>query len=395
MKNYPILTGVIILLFSCQKGDIGHSTMCNYTPSASDLAHPKSAQFQAIIDKYVALGLPGMAILVRDKSGRWIGSGGLADIGKNISFEPCTVSKVASITKMLNGTLTHLLAEQKVLSLDDLVDDYLDEEILSEVPNCRGATIRQLMQHTTGIFDIITSTGFYLALLNYPDKHWTGEELIKFAYGQKAGFPLGTSCYYSNTNTLLLSMVLTKATGQPHQVALRNQVLTPLNLTNTYYYSHDKLPPITAQGYYDLYNNQTLVNVTNFNTGSGNGYGGFFSNIFDLQTFIEALLREKTILSAASFDELAKFIAEVDEEDPDNDLYLGPGLMKRFFNQDRSSDRYAYGHTGRDLGYSANCFYYPNQDITCCFVVNYGTNADSVLKEVFFAFQDELTDALF
>ena len=121
----------------------------------------------------------------------------------------------------------------------------------------------------------------------------------------------------------------------------------------------------------------------------------FFANVFDLQVFIEALVRNQTILSPASMEEMTEFVAEIDPDEPNNDLYLGTGLMKRYFNQDRNSDRYGYGHTGRDLGYSSNCFYFPNYDITCCFVVNYGTNAESELRQVFYDFQDELTNSLF
>jgi D-alanyl-D-alanine carboxypeptidase len=296
---------------------------------------------------------------------------------------------------MFTGTLAHLLVEQGIISLDDKVDMYLSKEILEKVANCQGATIRQLMNHTTGIYDIITSTSFYLALLNNPDKYWDGDELIEFAYGKDPKFALGSSCFYSNTNTLLLSLVLNKALGSPHWKALRQMILDPLQMSDTYYYSHDKLPAATSQGYFDLYNNQSLANVTNFNTGSGNGYGGFFSNVFDLQIFIEALLREKSILTDESLAQMSTFIPEIDPEDPNNDLYLGTGLMKRYFNQDQQSDRYGYGHTGRDLGYSANCFYFPNYDITCTFVTNYGTNAESELREVFYQFQDELTSELF
>ena len=70
-----------------------------------------------------------------------------------------------------------------------------------------------------------------------------------------------------------------------------------------------------------------------------------------------------------------KFIPEEDPEDPANDLSLGAGLMKRYFNQPLTSDKYGYGHTGRDLGYS--------------------TNAASDLRQKFYEFQDELTNALF
>ncbi|MCB0687040.1 MAG: beta-lactamase family protein [Saprospiraceae bacterium] len=394
MRNLTLFL-CILVFYECRKGDIGHSASCSYSEQPESVQHPKHQIFQDMLDTYVAQGLPGIALLVRDNNGAWAGSAGKADLSQEIDFLPCTVSKVASITKMFNGTLTHLLVEDGLLSLDDKVDQYLSDEILEKVSNCRGATVRQLMNHTTGIFDIITSTSFYLALLNNPDKHWSGEELIEFAYGKEPKFPLGSSCFYSNTNTLLLSLVLDKVIGRPHWEALREMVLNPLQMRDTYYYSHDKVPVITAQGYYDLYNNQSLTNVTNFNTGSGNGYGGFYSTVFDLQKFIEALVREKTILSESEMQQMTAFVEEIDPDDPNNDLYLGAGLMKRYFNQDQQSDRFGYGHTGRDLGYSANCFYFPNYDITCCFVVNYGTNAESELRNVFYSFQDELTNSLF
>ncbi|HNR07716.1 MAG TPA: serine hydrolase domain-containing protein [Saprospiraceae bacterium] len=395
MKKLMIILGLCLSALACQKGDIDASTACSFTYPPGNDNHPKAARLRDILNKYNKLGLPGISLLVRDGSGSWIGAAGMADIEKNIPFQPCTVAKVASITKMFTGTLVHLLVEQHTFKLDDKVDAFLDEEVLDKVKNCRGATIRQLMNHTTGIYDLITSDAFYLALLNDPDKKWSAEELIKFTYGKEPKFELGKSCFYSNTNTLLLSMVIQKATGRTNQDLLREKILHPLGMNDTYYYSHDELPPITAQGYFDLYNNQRIVNVTNFNTGSGNGYGGFFSTVLDLQKFIEPLLRTKTILTAGSMVEMTNFIPEADPEDPANDLNLGAGLMKRYFNQPLTSDKYGYGHTGRDLGYSANAFYFPNYDVTCCFMVNYGTNAESELREVFFDFQDELTDALF
>ncbi|MBK8502626.1 MAG: serine hydrolase [Saprospiraceae bacterium] len=215
MKNVILNLAMVLILCQCRKGDIGHSEICQYQIPPGQNNHPKNALFQDIIDRYVARGLPGIAILVRDGHGTWAGSGGYAELSEKVPFLPCTISKVASITKMFNGTLCHLLAEDGVLGLDDKVDLYLSNVILKNVANSRGATIRQLMNHTTGIYDAITRTSFYLALLNNPDRYWTGEELIEFAYGKDPEFDLGTSCFYSNTNTLLLSLVITLQQADP------------------------------------------------------------------------------------------------------------------------------------------------------------------------------------
>lgn len=384
----------VAALGACRDGDIPPSSACSYTVPGSNSAHPRAQIYQGILDKYVNKGLPGITLLIRDQDGEWVGSAGQADIGRNIPMSPCMVSKVASVTKLFIGTLTHLLVEEGLFSLDDKVDKYLDEEVLKKVKNCRGATIRQLMNHTTGIYDIITDNGFYLAVLNNPDKPWTAAELVPFIYGKEPYFAQGTSCYYSNSNTLLLSMVIDRAAGRSHAQLLREKVLNRLALTNTYYYPHDVLPAYTAQGYFDLYNNGTIVNLTNYNTGTGNGFSGVFSNLFDMARLVEALFKDKTLLKPASLAAMTDFIAEKDPELPANDLFLGAGAMKRYFNQPLTSANYGYGHTGRELAYSANAFYFPNQQTTCTFLVNYGTNGDSRLKPVFMEFQAAVTDEI-
>lgn len=388
------LLWVGLVLGGCQKADIPPSSPCAWIPDPAHAQHPKAAVYQGILDTYVAKGLPGITLFIEDSSGIWVGSAGMADIDRGVPFRPCTVSKVASITKMMVGALTMLLVEDGLVRLDDVIDPWLPEEILREVENTRGATVRQLMQHTTGIYDIIADNGFYLGVLNNPDHHWSSGDLIRYAYGKNAVFPQGTSCRYSNTNTLLLGMVLDAILGQPHPQVLRERILDPLGMHDTWYYHHDKLPAHTAQGYYDLYNNGTIVNVTNFNTGSGNGYGGMFSNVFDLAIFLKALLVDRTLLSGASLDEMQQFIPESDPDDPANDLYLGAGIMQRWFNQTVGSPDFGIGHTGRDLAYSANSFYFPNHQTICCFLVNYGTNGESDLKDIFFEFQGAVTDVV-
>ena len=89
---------------------------------------------------------------------------------------------------------------------------------------------------------------------------------------------------------------------------------------------------------------------------------------------------------------MMQFQPHIAPDDPSPDLFLGPGMMKRYFNQPLDSDNFAWGHTGRDLAYTGNCFYFPARKTICCFLVNYGTNGKSALREVFYDFQDALTD---
>ena len=162
---------------------------------------------------------------------------------------------------------------------------------------------------------------------------------------------------------------------------MKQYILNPLHLANTYYQPHDVLPNTVAQGYFDLYNNNSIVNVSNLVTGSGNGYGGIYSNVFDLFTFEKALFIQQTLLSPKSFAIMQTY------GKMDGTNYYGYGLQKSYI---RPNGDYGIGHKGRDLAYSANLFYFPHNGVTHIFFVNYGTDAESGLQAVFLDFVDEL-----
>ncbi|MDQ4139240.1 MAG: beta-lactamase family protein [Bacteroidota bacterium] len=210
----------------------------------------------------------------------------------------------------------------------------------------------------------------------------------EYSYNQEALFETGTSSGYSNTNTVLATMVIEAATGRSHAALLREKILNPLGLSGSYYYWQEALPANgVAQGYFDLYNNNTLVNVSSYNTGTGNGLNGLYSTVYDLQIFIDALLRNKTLLSQSSINTMLTF-----DDLIENRKYLGLGLFKDYIDGNFKENEFGYGHRGRDLGYSADMFYFPNQDVTVTLLVNYGTNAKSNLQDTFINFRYEIAD---
>jgi len=390
MKHLFIFSMFFLLVITaCKKAQIEHTKDSSQLIPWTDTSnlHPKNVQFKALLEKYRLKGLPGISLLINDQNGTWVGSTGKADIVKNIPFGVGQVSKAASITKLFMGTLVFKLMEDSVNSglgynsLYKPVSTWLPENIISKLPNGRKITLGQCMKHETGIPDLINESKFYLAVLNNPNKKWKAEELLEFIYGKEPEFVPGDTAIYSNTNTVLVTMIIEAATGKKHADLLHEKILAPLGLTNTYYQPHDQLPAITAQGYYDLYNNNTIVNVSNLVTGSGNGYGGLYSNVFDLYKFIDLLLIKKTFL-------LPKSLAIMETYGkPDDPNEYGYGIMKKFISRGVNA---GYGHSGRDLGYTANLFYFPNKKVTHVFFINYGTDADSKLKKVFQDFQEEL-----
>jgi len=384
LRSYT-LVGFFVLVFSasCKRAEVipTRKPNCNDTFVQN---HTRTAAFQAILNKYVKSGLPGISLLVEDSNGRFTGAAGMADIAGGVPFSSCHVSKAASITKLMTGTLARMLQEQGILDLDDPISKYIDSKVLEQLDNANDKTIRHCLNHTTGIYDLTTNPDYYLAVLNNPIKRWEPMDLLPFAYG-KTGYLLDKyKAYYSNTNTVLVVLCIERATGKSHASLLKELIWNPLKMNNTFYQGHDVLPDHTAQGYFDLHSNGGLSNVSNFTTGSGNGYGGVFSNVFDLHRFSKALFAERSLLNQASMLELQDWVQE------DEDFFTGAGAIKKFTNK---SD-YGVGHTGRDLGYSANMFWFPNRRSTVVFFVNYGTNGDSKLRQVFRDFENEITDAM-
>ena len=395
MKTLVYIFLLIGSLTSCRKAIIPSTGFGTSQIPWSDSSshHPRNDTYRRLIEKYNKLGLPGIALLINDEYGTWVGSAGKADIKNNIDFAPCQISKVASITKMMIGTLVFLMMEDSVNSkigysdLNRKISTWLPEYLLKKVPNGTLVTLGQLMNHESGIPDVAEEDDFYLAVLGNPNKLWSQNELLNFVQGSKAIFNPGDTAIYSNTNTLLVAMIIDKISGRSHAELLREKVITPLGLTNTFYHPHDALPNCVAQGYYDLYRNHTLINVSNFMTGNGTGYNGVYSNVVDLYRFLDALLISKTLLSQSSLD----LMMRTGKSDGTN--RYGYGIMRKFIEREPNA---AWGHSGRDLGYSANLFYFPPVNgrpaVSHSLLVNYGTDADSFLKEVFRQFQAELLD---
>ncbi len=379
---YPLFA--FILFSACQKEEEPEPA-CSYSQDHS--SHPKAEKLQKLLEEYVDKGLPGATVLIRNGNGVWVGSAGKADLENDIPMKPCHVSKVASITKLMMGTVALQLVEEGKLFLDDRLGEVLAFSKLEDVANARNATIRQLMNHRSGIYDVVSDQGFYLSILDEPDQEWSTEEILDQVRNEDPYFAPGGGERYSNTNFTLLSMVMEQATGKEHQDLLRERIFQPLDLHDTYYDPHDELPDHTAHGYYDLYNDGSIVDLTPYSTGNGNGYTGVYSTVRDLRTFIEALYRDKNLLGDSTLQRMLNFKG--------NDLdgkKFGLACYKDFLGQ--GTKEYAYGHRGRDLAHTAGAYYFPEKDITLTLLVNYGTNGESHLRPTFRKFRKELVGAI-
>ncbi len=350
--------------------------------------HPDAVQYQALLQKYIRLGLPGIAVRVEDGRGIYTGAAGLADIRGGINFTPCTVSKLGSVTKPFLATSVFRLAEQGLLDLDAPVAAHFTADQRKRVANLEQVSLRDLLMHHTGIPDLIVQSNYYLDVLNRPDGKRSAEDLLKFVYDLPADFVPRSRAVYSNTNTLLVSMVVDaiRPGGHDHGWWMRKLVFEPVGMGNTWYRGYESVPGRVAKGYFDLYQNGALTDVTGLVTGDGHGFTGAFSNVYDLHRFLRALFVDSTLLNAASLQQMQTW------QTVDAEHQLGAGLIHDYFDKPIPG----VGHFGGDFGYAAGAHIFPGASHpqrgprSISFCVNYGTNGGSALRDVYLQFRNEL-----
>lgn len=371
---------VMTLVSGCEKVSIQPTAICTDDPSfVINQAHPKATNIQAIMDKYIVKGIPGMTVLINDDDGFWIASAGMADIVNGVEMQPCHINKLGSVTKMMMGTLVWQLIQDGLLNIDDKISQHIPE-VAESIENGDEITLGMLINHTSGVYDIARDLGYNLAVINDMTKSWTAEEILSYIEGKEPTNLPGEELNYSNSNTMLISMIIEAVTGQPHGDLLKSRIFDPLGMDNTVYYNYETDFPLDhlAQGYLDLNNDGgSIQNISNLNPGSGNGYTGVYSTVTDLYKFMNALLREKTLTTPDNLDFILNNMTGRDDDSWRSSF----GAIHDEYRDVFDESTHVYGHAGGDIGYSANLNFYPHNNTIFAATFNYGTNLPSALGD--------------
>ena len=384
IQRIAILSLMAIALFtSCKKEEIVHESYysCNETPANLKDAHPNANRYQTILDQNQRDGLVGAVLLVKDQNGLWIGSSGKADIPSNIDVQPCNTFLIASISKVFTASAIYSYVDKGILSLDDPISQWIDNSITDKVSNADAAQIKHLLSHRSGIVDFYTSK-FELDRYNNVHNKWSKEDVIKFIYNKKADFKVDETYGYSNTNYLLLSMILENASNLSLEEVYRQEIFDPLDLQTAYYNETNPIPDGTVRGYdeftYASGHFHDSWNLYIDEVGIG-GDGGIAINAYDLSVFLESLMKGQ-LISHNSLSEMTNWfdLPEDEQWEAFGQTENGFGLEK--FNTPFGS---AVGHTGGMDGFDSYGFYFPQEDMTYILLVN-GTNGDSDAHENIF-----------
>jgi len=179
-------------------------------------------------------GIPGISASILFADGSvWYGAAGLADVAAKRKVTDDTAFPVASVSKTFTAALVLDLAEDDLLDLDASVRSYLPTLGIS-----RKITVRQLLDHTSGLRDFYFHPRIDKALLTRPARVWDAARSLTYV-GKPYAKP-GSSWHYSNTNYLILGLVAEAVGGGTMAVQLRGRFFTPLGLDHTFYQSAEK-----------------------------------------------------------------------------------------------------------------------------------------------------------
>ena len=253
------------------------------------------AELQEILDELAGSAASAVVVEVRDFGKVWRGSSGVAELG---SAKPVAVNgrfRAGSITKSYVATVVLQLAGERRLRLDDTVERWLP----GVVADGGRITLHHLLQHTSGIVNYTNTREFRTLygtadqVLALRDRTWAPKELLNFTTGQPLLFEPGTSWMYSNTNYILLALVIQRATGNHYAKEAQRRLLHRLGLHGTEFPGRRSvIAGPHAHGYLprEVGDQIEPVDITRFNPTVTGASGELVSTTADLNEFYRALL---------------------------------------------------------------------------------------------------------
>jgi len=292
------------------------------------------AAVQQALDQAVAAGVPGIAYLIRDGARTTVLTSGAANVS---THRPVTANdrfRIASIAKTYLATIVLQLESEHRLSLDTPVGRWLP----ALLPDGDKITARQLLGHTSGLFDYAEDPRFNY--LTDPLRVWKPVDLVRLGTSHPLLFAPGTGFAYSNTGYIVLGLLVERITGQQLEQVFDRRILRPLSLRHTYFATGTAIRGRHAHGY--TVDATGLRDITRIDASAVWAAGALIATVGDVATFFRALLGGR-VLPAHQLAEMKQF------RDLGDGSGYGLGLMRQQY-----PCAVVLGHTGGGLGFSTD-----------------------------------------
>ena len=336
----------------------------------SDSPRETSSELQTVLDKAVTdRKIPGAVMYVSNSDGEWLGASGVRDKESKTPMKATDGFSIASMSKTFGAVVVLKLVEDRKIDLDKTIATYLPKEVSPHIFNSSKITVRQLLNHTSGVAEYLATEDFKKATAKRSrSQPWTAAEAVKYMYDAKPQAAPGEKFLYTDSNYILLELIVEKTTGGTLAQAIRSRILKPLDLKNTFTELREPIIGEVATGYGHRNKDGKTVSFADINDGNGLGDGGLVSNAEDLAKFSKALFAKKTLLSPKMLKEMLTF--------KNNSVSYNYGLGVERFPTPYGN---AFGHTGTAYGFLTIMEYVPSKDTTVIVLLN---NQDNDVKAI-------------
>jgi len=339
---------------------------CNNSGMSADMKNSIEQAVDAAMTNY---GIPGALVGVwSPKSGDLVLMKGMADIGKNAAMQRNDRVRICSITKTFTVTVVLELVDAGRLSLGDTLDRFYPD-----FPGADKITIRQLCNMTAGIADYSDDETFWETFTQDPNKEWTPDELVALAKAQDPSFAPGTGWKYSNTNAIILSMIVRQLTGNDIGAEIQTRIADVLKLENTYYPEGTAIEGAHAHGYLAGDNGSLVDGTSLYNPSAIGASGALIANLDDLKVWAAALADGDLLTTATQAERVTLVPGSYD--------YFGVPVQ---YGLGILSCHGFLGHPGDGMGYTNAAFHNPTTGTTIVVLLNKAPNADGFMALTLF-----------
>ncbi|MCC2279887.1 beta-lactamase family protein [Streptomyces sp. ET3-23] len=318
---------------------------------AGAAARGRTGVLQQDADALHDTGVTGVSARLRTPRGVGTARSGAGDLRTGRPVPQGEYLRIGSTTKTFVATVLLQLAGEGRLSLDDTVERWLPGAVRGQGNDGRRITVRQLLQHTSGLPDYTGDVVPDLSPAGYRRNRsttYTSEQRVAFAMRHRPLFAPGTEWKYSNTNYILAGMVIKAVTGRSWETEVRSRILEPLRLAHTVLPGDDpRLPEPHARDYQQFTPGGPLTDTTiAYLPFDGDADGAVISTAEDVNTFFTALLRGR-LLAPAQLADMQRTVAVPDGRDGPPGSRYGLGLEWTPL----SCGGGYWGHSGSGFGY--------------------------------------------
>jgi D-alanyl-D-alanine carboxypeptidase len=337
------------------------------TRAALDAALTKTLEHVKTPGVVVGIWIPGR--------GTYVVTRGVSDSATGKAMQRNDRFRIGSNTKTFTVTALLQLADGKKVGLDDPLSKYV-----SFVPNGKNITLRMLANMTSGLFSYTEDDAWVMTTFRDVQRTWTPRELVNVGLKHRPTFPPGTGWHYSNTNTVLLGMIVEQVSGKPIQQFYAGRIFKPLALQNTSWPTTSAIPAPYAHGITMQTLNGKQADATHRNPTWAFTAGQMISTLDDLKVWAKSYTTG-SLLSREMQKQRLTFVS------------LPPNTKQKAYGLGIGVDHGWLGHTGELPGYNTGAYYLPEQDATMVVMANsdLATNGVSPVTAIFKALTKVVT----